>query len=341
MGHTPFVKPKNTSFALGLRRLPVRALLAAFLFLLPGLAFAQPIAIASLTSLYPVEGADYFLENVGTGRPGSGDYGCHGQGIKFDGAYFYSTCMDTNGQDTAILFLHNSQGQLVRSFNIGSRYEHPSGILLSEGWAYTGFTHNGLDMESQLYRFNRAGQVQNLGFFDHSVGFVGPSIASPSDPVLRSSPRFYSYDQYYARQCSGNDCASYADFRTGYDVGSASRDGVQDCDTYFRTGRWYKACLLFSSSPARIRVWNGGELKLAPGNALATVSLSSAPGHAGGFGFYTDPSGKKWIVLSVPPSANRRYCQGCALVGGNTCACTDKNNRQRVRFLSFDRLPFP
>jgi hypothetical protein len=48
-----------------------------------------------------------------------------------------------------------------------------------------------------------------------------------------------------------------------------------------------------------------------------------------------------WIVTTPPPATNRRYCDGCPLSGGWVCDCTDKNNRQRVRFYKFSRFAWP
>ncbi|MDV6234617.1 hypothetical protein CH379_003115 [Leptospira ellisii] len=321
----------------------VTASLAVFLGV--SYANAQGLNLQSLAggADYPVENVDYFLQDVGTASIGSSQYGCHSQGVKFDGNYFYSSCMDTNGNDTAYLFVHDKYGRLIRRFSAGSSYDHPSGIFLYNNWAYVGFTSNGIDMESKLYRFNGAGTVEYQGFFDHSVGFVGQSIPNPNQPSLVAKSRYYSYDQYYERQCNYTDgsCGSYLDITTGNNINSAGRDGVQDCDVYYKGGGWYKACILFSANPNVIRVWKGNQSKLGPDNALTTYTMTYQPGHSGGFSFYTDPNGKKWIVTTPAPDTNRRYCGGCTLVGGNNCACTDKNNRQRIRFYSFDRFSWP
>jgi len=319
------------------------ALVLAFFSLASVKLSAQDVQQILGTAVYPVENVDYFLQNVGSATKGSTQNGCHSQGIKFDGNYFYSTCMDTNGSNTAHLYVHDKYGNLIKKFGSDSTYDHPSGIFLYNGWAYTGFTHNGLNMYSYLYKFNGTGTVQNQGFFDHSVGFVGQYIAYPNSSSFQAKNRYYSYDQYYERQCLSTDgtCGSYTDYTTGNNINSTSADGVQDCDVYYKNGGWYKACILFSSNPIKIRVWKGSQLRLAPDNAIITFQPGGLPGHSGGFGFYTDPSGAKWIVTTPPPAVDRRYCQGCTLVGGNTCACTDKSNRQRIRFYSFNKFSWP
>jgi len=307
------------------------------------LGFVAFIAASASPSaaFYPVENQDYWLKNVGTAVVGSDEKGCHGQGIKFDGTRFYTTCMETDGNNTAYLYVHDQNGNRIKQFKYDHTYEHPSGILLDNGWAYTGFTSESLDMKTRLYRFNGSGTVSYQGFFDHSVGFVGGIINTPTSLTSPIRTRYYSFEQYYERQCTPNDgtCGTFTDITTVNNIDG--EDGVQDCDLYFKNGRWYKACILLSSTPNRIRVWNGSAIRLAPDNALANFTMDTQPGESGGFGFYQDPSGVMWIVTAPPPATNRRFCDGCPFSGGDVCACTDKQNRQRVRFYKFSRFAWP
>ncbi|HXC49997.1 MAG TPA: hypothetical protein VN634_03875 [Candidatus Limnocylindrales bacterium] len=299
------------------------------------------LASTSSAQFYPAENVDYFLKSVGTAVLGSSDKGCHGQGVKFDGSRFYSTCMETNGNNTAYLYVHDAAGNRIKQFQYSSEYEHPSGIMLDNGWAYTGFTSEGVNMYTRLYRFNGAGTVSYQGFFDHSVGFAGGIFTTPTDFNTTIKTRYYSFDQYYERQCTPTDgtCGTYTDYTTANNIDG--EEGVQDCDFYYKNGRWYKACLLLSSTPNRIRVWNASQTRLGPDNALANFSMSGQPGESGGFGFYQDPSGVMWIVTSPPPATNRRFCDGCTFSGGDVCDCTDKQNRQRIRFYKFSHFAWP
>jgi hypothetical protein len=312
----------------------VRAALAAFATL------AATAATAS-AQFYPVENKDYFLNNVGTAAIGTDEKGCHGQGIKFDGTYFYTTCMETDGNNTAYLYVHNAAGTRIKQFKYDHTYEHPSGILLDNGWAYTGFTSESLDMKTRLYRFNGAGTVQYQGFFDHSVGFVGGTFVNPASYSTAIKTRYYSFEQYYERQCTPTDgtCGTFTDITTANNIDG--EDGVQDCDFYWKNNRWYKACILLSSTPNRIRVWDSGQIRLSPSNALANFTMDGQPGESGGLGFYQDPGGTMWIVTAPPPATNRRFCDGCPFSGGDICACTDKQNRQRVRFYRYSRFAWP
>jgi hypothetical protein len=69
--------------------------------------------------------------------------------------------------------------------------------------------------------------------------------------------------------------------------------------------------------------------------------MTGQPGESGGLGFYSDPGGTMWIVTAPPPATNRRFCDGCPFSGGDVCACTDKQNRQRVRFYRYSRFAWP
>jgi len=295
------------------------------------------------TPLYPSENADYYLNDVGVAQHGSDDYGCHSQAIKFDGTRFYTTCMDTEGNNSAHLYVHDQNGHLIKDYEYDNKYEHPSGILLYKGWAYTGITSNGINMYSKLFRFNGDGDVEYQGYSSHSVGFVGAKFVDPDEPEFEVKTRYYSYDMYYERQCKNTDgrCDSYRDIKTKTDINAAGDDGVQDCDYYYLGNQWYKACILFSSQPINIRVWHGDELVLSPQNAITTLTMDGQPGHSGGLGFYTDPNGTKWIVTTPPAQCNGRACGGCIAVGKYVCACTDRQNRQRVRFYRFNNLMWP
>jgi len=301
------------------------------------------VAAADTDLLYPSENADYFLHQVGTAELGTNDKGCHNQGIKFNGKRFFTTCMDTVGNDTARLYVHDQGGNLVKDYKYTKKYDHPSGILLYKDWAYTGFTHQSLNMYTRLFRFNGNGDVQPQGYSSHSVGFVGAKFPFPNDPEFIVQTRYYSYSQYYERQCDGTEgsCDSYTDIKTRTNIGGASEDSVQDCDYYYKGDQWYKACILFSADTNLIRVWYADELVLSPENSITTLAMEGQPGHSGGLGFYTDPNGVKWILTTPPFECNGRTCGGCFLVGGDTCACTDKMNRQRVSFYRFDHLAWP
>ncbi len=61
-----------------------------------------------------------------------------------------------------------------------------------------------------------------------------------------------------------NGCATYQDLTPAYSI--EGEDGVQDFDLYYKGGRWYKACILLSSTPNRIRVWDASQVRLAPDN---------------------------------------------------------------------------
>ncbi len=328
-----------------------KKVLKAGLILL-SLTLASSVFALGKSGLYPVENVDYFLDNIGTAAKGKNDQGCHAQGIKFDGQNYYFTCMDTNGKHASYLYVHDARGRLIKEFTQGSEFQHPSGILLYKGWAYTGFTHAGflnLSYDSELWRFNGQGKVEYQGWFDHSVGFVGANFLDMYNPELNLKTIYASYTQYYLRKCKGTagKCNRYSNITTGKTVGPVTKlsDSVQDCDNYYKNGAWYKACILFSADENKIRVWKANQTVLSKDNALKTLVMDGQPGHSGGLGFYTDPNGTKWVVTSPPPatdsSCGRRACGGCGLVGKNVCACTDKDNRQRVRFYRFANFNWP
>jgi hypothetical protein len=298
-------------------------------------------ALIKNQQLIPEENVDYYLNDVGRARIGTSDKGCHNQGIKFDGQHFYSSCMDTYGKHTSFLFLHNKAGELIKDFSVSEKFNHPSGILLNNGWAHVGFTHGPIfgDNYSLLFRFNNKGKVKFDGFTDHSVGFVGAKFLKPEKENSKILPRYYSFRQYYERQCENKKCDKFEDITTK----TKSLD-VQDCDSYYNGSQWYKACILFSSNPNRIRVWEGDETVLTERTSRATFYMDGQPGHSGGFGFYTDPNGTKWIVTAMAADnddINGRKCGGCFLVGAKNCACTDKDNRQRIRFYKFEHFNWP
>lgn len=320
--------------------------------ILLSLTLASSVFALGASGLYPVENKDYFLNDIGSAEKDSNDKGCHAQGIKFDGQNYYFTCMDTNGKHASYLYVHDDRGRLIKEFTQGSEFQHPSGILLYKGWAYTGFTHAGflnLSYDSELWRFNGQGKVEYQGWFDHSVGFVGANFPDMYNPELNLKTLYASYTQYYLRKCksTAGSCNRYRNVTTGKTVGPVTKlsDSVQDCDHYYKNGAWYKACILFSADENKIRVWKANQTVLSKDNALKTLVMDGQPGHSGGLGFYTDPNGTKWVVTSPPPATDsncgRRACGGCGLVGKNVCACTDKNNRQRVRFYRFANFNWP
>lgn len=302
----------------------------------------------------PTEGMECFLQEVGEAPlEDKNAYGCHGQGIHFDGELFYTTCMDTYRDKKPYIYIHDTSGAKIRGEYGGSAWAHPSGILFYNGWAYTGFTSPLSGWGGYKSIFLRVKATEPVDIlppgentkYDHSVGFVGVKFKDSKDSKFDINPMFYSYSQKYARECKDERCAAYHDTSSWKCQNRSVSNQLQDCDYYFEGGAWYKVCILFSSAPNKLRVWRGDEVCLTAKTALATVAMTGEPGHSGGLSFYIDPSNKRWIVTAPPPSENRRLCGGCEFLGIGTgkdvCACTDKKNRQRVRFHSFDNYQWP
>jgi len=271
----------------------------------------------------------------------SGESGCHGQGVKFDGQYFYSTCQDLDGANEARAFIHDSVGNLVCDFSLGPAYDHPGGMMLRPEGAYIGFgSLHGFDSYSLLVRVSA--DPCTLEVLNNQRPLSGTVSALSEIPAERCEldtdweMLVYGTLGKTHRICdsNGGGCGEPQSHEIDGML-TAFFDVPQDCDTYF-DGGWMRACITLASEPSRVRVYRADGVDVdgyswemnASGETL--IELGGL-GWSGGFGLFTSQL-QRYIVTA--PTHESGSC-------GFKLPCTGADRTQLVQFQAFDDYEWP
>lgn len=284
--------------------------------------------------------------------------GCHGQGIKFDGAYFFSSCQQIADDWKAMAYIHDYKGTRLCSFEIDAGYDHPGGLVTLPGelgTAYVGFSvwssslpstsnkraqplkisyANGQCSKAKL---NSGNEIQNTS------GFVARRPLDKCDVKSAWSTDLLFYDDYTANlnicKAAAVPGASPAPTPACWKqsikpVSTESWYSSQDCGYYFAKG-WLRACIGMSNDDNLIQVFSGDTFDMDETHRLgAPIYLSetwkSIGPWSGGFDIYQTPSGLRYLILA-PDSPDT----------GDDCGrepCTDTQKNQWVEFYPFDSV---
>lgn len=278
--------------------------------------------------------------------------GCHGQGIKFDGLYFFSTCQELYGDNMAVAHIHDSKGNKLCSFNLGNKYDHPGGPVIypgETGTAYLGlsdleygnsampvkisydpYTKKCLSTQPTPTLLNNKKEVAD------SIGFAVrvPTNECSSANSWTSLIRFYNDETYKYFPCdkSGAACGAQVDVDN-----PTTENSSQDCGYYWE-GAWFRACIAFSDADNEIQIFRADGGSMDAGHRLGQILLSSKVPNvgksSGGFDIYTTPTGTRYVVIA--PDSGDKNCGG-----EHPCTTEDADKAQLVEFYNFNTWSWP
>lgn len=281
--------------------------------------------------------------------------GCHAQGIKFDGAYFFSSCQQIADDLQAFAYIHDFTGKRLCEFEIGPDYDHPGGLMTVPGElgaAYVGFSvwqgayPNSDNNRSQplkiSYKNGKCSKVRlnNGTTLNNTTGFAVRRPKQTCDELSAWDTEILFYDDYTANL---NICKPPVESATPTPSPACEKKTItaltiktyssQDCAYYFANG-WLRACIAVSNDDNLIQVFNADAASMDESQRLGkTIYLSATVPkigrYSGGFDIYQTPSGSRYVVIA-PDSTD----------GGDDCGgrqpCTDTKMNQWVEFYLFD-----
>lgn len=294
--------------------------------------------IAKATEPMVGDGALYRMEDSAH----SPDPGCHLQGVKFDGTYFYTSCQDLAASE-ARAFIHDSLGTKVCDFTLGTDYDHPSGILLSDDGAFVGFSKHDVDGDGYAVLAHISAEPCTIDVLVGGATLTGniSSVAAVPQDVCNTQSgmdHLLVYGSlgrsYWECGLDGALCGSAVDTDYG-ELLDAFLQAPQDCDLYYDHG-WLRACIATSNVNNNVHVWSADEVHtdasywVANGSGETTLPLGGLE-HSGGFAFWrTDLA----TYVLIAPHDSTGSC-------GIRTPCTGSDRTQILQFLRFEDTPWP
>lgn len=277
--------------------------------------------------------------------------GCHGQAVKFDGVYFFSSCQELAGSDSlAVANIHDAQGSRLCRFVLGESFDHPSGIVIFPGElgaAYLGFSKWAGDFPSSDNReaqpiriaydhatrkcLSAPARLNGGGTIHDTTGFAVrvPENKCAKDTPWRSDILFYDDFTASVNKCpkSGGLCS----FVPGTKPPGGSNSS-QDCG-YYWAGAWFRACIKLASLGNGVQVFKADAASMDEASRLADFTLGPPTSEwSGGLDIYQSRDGSQRYLLLAPSSASAAL--NCDM--RQPCTTDDSKKAQHVEVFNFN-----